>query len=107
MVRGKAHASRRGRINFLSSFFFLVSGIDRVPSLGGVGGVCSSFFLRSFRNSNGSYMRIREYLEAKAFGVPYQLQAGWLETYGDVEITPEMACVLRKYLEKNTACLLL
>ena len=116
MVRGKAHASRRGRINFLSSFFFLVSGIDRVPSLGGVGGVCSSFFLRSFRNSYGSYMRIREYLEAKykvrkpttmmyveakAFGIQYQLQAGWLETYGDVEITPEMACALRKSLEKN------
>ncbi len=61
-------------------------------------------------------MRIREYLEAKyrvrkpttmmyveakAFGIPYQLQAGWLETYGDVEITPEMACALRKSLEKN------
>lgn len=58
-------------------------------------------------------MRIRNYLEAKygkknpttmllcearAFGIPYPLRAGWLATYGDIEITSDMAGRLRKGL---------
>jgi hypothetical protein len=29
-------------------------------------------------------------LECKVFGIPYPLRSGWLDRYGDVEITPQM-----------------
>lgn len=66
-------------------------------------------------------MRIKDYLsakyekkkpttmlscEARAFGIPYPLRMGWLTTYGDIEITSDMATRLRKGLEasgKDTA----
>jgi hypothetical protein len=39
--------------------------------------------------------------EARVFGIPYPLQAGWLERHGDTEITPAMAEALRSRLEQR------
>jgi len=33
--------------------------------------------------------------EARAFGIPYPLRAGWVQRYGNIEITPEIAEKLR------------
>lgn len=30
-------------------------------------------------------------VEAKVFGVPYPLQSGWLQRYGQIEVTPDLA----------------
>lgn len=41
------------------------------------------------------------YIEAKAFGIPYPLPHGWIETYGQKEITYDMADRLKAALEKS------
>lgn len=40
--------------------------------------------------------------EARVFGVPYPLQSGWLQRYGDTEITPDVAKRLEAALQKAT-----
>lgn len=61
-------------------------------------------------------MKVRDYLtkkykawpstmlgtEAKVFGIPYPLRYGWLERYGDVEITPSMAEALMARLRQRS-----
>jgi hypothetical protein len=37
-------------------------------------------------------------LECKVFGIPYPLRSGWLDRYGDIEITIEMQTKLVQQL---------
>lgn len=39
-------------------------------------------------------------VEAKSFGIPYPLRAGWLHKYGGVSITPDMSGLLYERLNK-------
>jgi len=39
-------------------------------------------------------------VEAKSFGIPYPLRAGWLRKYGGVSITPDMSGLLYERLSK-------
>jgi 5-methylcytosine-specific restriction endonuclease McrA len=41
------------------------------------------------------------YCEAQAFGIPYPLPHGWMDKYGDIEITADTAVRLKKALEKS------
>lgn len=46
--------------------------------------------------------RIVTVLEARAFGIKYPLQSGWLEKHGGQEITPKVADILAaKLYEKG------
>lgn len=41
-------------------------------------------------------------LECRVFGIPYPLRSGWLDRYGDVEITPQMReALIQRLLASN------